>query len=55
VPVDKDYVGITAGASAPELLVQRVIDSLRDLGPVDVTEHRTTDEQVNFSLPKVVR
>jgi len=48
-------VGITAGASAPELLVQRVIDSLRDLGPVDVTEHRTTDEQVNFSLPKVVR
>jgi 4-hydroxy-3-methylbut-2-enyl diphosphate reductase len=48
-------VGITAGASAPEFLVQRVIDSLSDLGPVAVTEHRTTDESAHFSLPQAVR
>jgi 4-hydroxy-3-methylbut-2-enyl diphosphate reductase len=50
-----DTVGITAGASAPEFLVQRVIDSLSDLGPVAVTEHRTTDESAHFSLPQAVR
>ncbi|HEX4243923.1 MAG TPA: 4-hydroxy-3-methylbut-2-enyl diphosphate reductase, partial [Acidimicrobiales bacterium] len=48
-------VGITAGASAPEFLVQRVIDSLSDLGPVAVTEQRTTDESAHFSLPQAVR
>jgi 4-hydroxy-3-methylbut-2-enyl diphosphate reductase len=48
-------VGITAGASAPEFLVQRVIDSLSDLGPVAVTEHRTTEENAHFSLPQAVR
>ena len=50
-----DTVGITAGASAPEFLVQRVIDSLSDLGPVAVTEHRTTHESAHFSLPQAVR
>jgi 4-hydroxy-3-methylbut-2-enyl diphosphate reductase len=50
-----DAVGITAGASAPEFLVQRVIDSLSDLGPVAVTEHRTTEESAHFSLPQAVR
>jgi 4-hydroxy-3-methylbut-2-enyl diphosphate reductase len=50
-----ETVGITAGASAPEFLVQRVIDSLSDLGPLAVTEHRTTEESAHFSLPQAVR
>lgn len=48
-------VGITAGASAPEFLVQQVIESLRQLGPVDIAEHHNTEERVHFSLPQVVR
>ena len=48
-------IGLTAGASAPELLVQRVLDALRPFGPVTVREHRTTEETVRFSLPQQVR
>jgi len=48
----KKLVGITAGASAPEVLVQAVIERLRGLG---ATEVRTLDgiiERVTFPLPK---
>ncbi len=48
-------VGITAGASAPEILVQQLIDSLGSLGPLEVSEHRTRNESIHFSLPKQVR
>jgi 4-hydroxy-3-methylbut-2-enyl diphosphate reductase len=48
-------VGLTAGASAPESLVQQTLDALRLLGPVTVDEHRTTEETVRFSLPQQVR
>ena len=48
-------VGLTAGASAPEALVQRVLEALRTLGPARVDEHRTTEETVRFSLPQQVR
>ena len=48
-------VGITAGASAPDSLVHRVVDALRQLGQVDVTEHQTTEEDVRFALPRQVR
>ncbi len=48
-------VGLTAGASAPEALVTEVIESLTTLGPTTVTEHRTTEETVQFSLPRQVR
>jgi 4-hydroxy-3-methylbut-2-en-1-yl diphosphate reductase len=48
-------VGITAGASAPESLVQGVVATLRLLGTVDVTEFRTTEEHTRFSLPPQVR
>jgi 4-hydroxy-3-methylbut-2-enyl diphosphate reductase len=48
-------VGLTAGASTPELVVQRVLDALRHLGPVTVNELRTTEETVRFSLPQQVR
>jgi 4-hydroxy-3-methylbut-2-enyl diphosphate reductase len=47
-------IGITAGASAPPHLVDEVIATLRALGPVDVTEHAVTHEDVTFTLPKGV-
>ncbi|MDQ6958059.1 MAG: 4-hydroxy-3-methylbut-2-enyl diphosphate reductase [Mariprofundaceae bacterium] len=48
-------VGITAGASAPEALVQGVIACLRDSGAEGVETLHTIEEQVTFSLPEVLR
>lgn len=48
-------VGITAGASAPEILVQGVIDKLRALGAVSVQTMSGVDESVQFPLPKGLR
>lgn len=44
-------IGITAGASAPEEMVEHVIDALRALGPVDVTTMAGREEKVEFKLP----
>jgi 4-hydroxy-3-methylbut-2-enyl diphosphate reductase len=44
-------VGLTAGASAPELLVQGVIDGLRAFGPVEVTSLDGVAEDVKFRFP----
>jgi 4-hydroxy-3-methylbut-2-enyl diphosphate reductase len=46
-----EVVGITAGASAPEAMVQDVIDALRELGPVDVSTMEGLAENVEFRLP----
>jgi 4-hydroxy-3-methylbut-2-en-1-yl diphosphate reductase len=48
-------VGLTAGASAPESLVDELVQALSSLGPVAVAEHRTTTETVRFALPLQVR
>jgi 4-hydroxy-3-methylbut-2-en-1-yl diphosphate reductase len=48
---DAKIVGITAGASAPEVLVEDVIDALRRLGPVDVSELTGRQETIEFRLP----
>jgi 4-hydroxy-3-methylbut-2-en-1-yl diphosphate reductase len=48
-------VGLTAGASAPDVLVHDVLEALRRLGPVSVTEETTTEETVRFALPVQVR
>jgi 4-hydroxy-3-methylbut-2-enyl diphosphate reductase len=48
-------VGVTAGASAPERLVQGVIERLRALGCGDVEEIRIVDEHVTFTLPPELR
>ncbi len=48
-------VGLTAGASAPQRLLDEVVDALRLLGPVEVVEHETTEETVHFGLPATVR
>ncbi len=47
-------LGITAGASAPELLVQELIDACRERFEVTVEEINVTEEDVHFSLPRVL-
>jgi 4-hydroxy-3-methylbut-2-en-1-yl diphosphate reductase len=51
----KECVGVTAGASAPELLVQRVVAQLRDWGGIDATEIVGREESVVFALPRELR
>jgi 4-hydroxy-3-methylbut-2-enyl diphosphate reductase len=47
----KRRVGVTAGASAPEVLVDAVVARLRDLGAVSVRSVAGTPERVHFPLP----
>jgi 1-deoxy-D-xylulose-5-phosphate synthase len=44
-------VGVTAGASAPEVLVEGVVNWLRRLGPVEVSTLNGPDETIEFRLP----
>lgn len=46
------YVGVTAGASAPEILIQEVLDTLQSWGADVPTELSGIEENVTFSLPK---
>jgi 4-hydroxy-3-methylbut-2-enyl diphosphate reductase len=48
-------VGITSGASAPEELVQRLVDFFRARGTTDVAELEVLREDVRFMLPKTIR
>ena len=48
----KNKVGLTAGASAPDVLVQAVIHRLRDLGAVSVRTLDGIQETIKFPLPK---
>lgn len=48
----KNSIGVTAGASAPEILVQQVIIRLKTLGAHDARENAGRPENVVFSLPK---
>jgi 4-hydroxy-3-methylbut-2-enyl diphosphate reductase len=52
---DKRVVGITSGASAPEALVQRLVEFFRARGTTDVQELEVVQEDVRFMLPKVIR
>jgi 4-hydroxy-3-methylbut-2-enyl diphosphate reductase len=45
-------VGVTAGASAPEVLVQEVIEQLKAWGGMSTVEIQGIEEKVVFSLPK---
>jgi 4-hydroxy-3-methylbut-2-enyl diphosphate reductase len=48
---DVDTVAVTAGASAPENLVQDLIATLRQYGFTDLEEFQLKEEDVRFSLP----
>jgi 4-hydroxy-3-methylbut-2-enyl diphosphate reductase len=50
-----EIVGVTAGASAPEELVSRVLESLRAMGATEFEELEGEDENVHFRLPKELR
>jgi 4-hydroxy-3-methylbut-2-enyl diphosphate reductase len=50
--VGKTRVGVTAGASAPDVLVQEVIARLKSLGAASVEELNGASENVVFPLPK---
>jgi 4-hydroxy-3-methylbut-2-enyl diphosphate reductase len=51
----RQRVGLTAGASAPDVLVQAVIDRIRALGAVAVRKMDGIEETVKFPLPKGLR
>ena len=53
--VGKRVVGITSGASAPEELVQRLVEFFRSRGTSDVQELEVVQEDVRFMLPKAIR
>lgn len=50
--VGKRQVGVTAGASAPEILVRQVVERLRELGALRVSELAGAVEHVTFPMPK---
>ena len=50
-----ETVGITSGASAPEELVEALVELFRERGAEDVSELRTVHEDVRFMLPKEIR
>ena len=49
-----DHIGLSAGASAPETLVEDVVAALRQRYQIDVSEHGKIRETVNFKLPAIL-
>ncbi|QKG43675.1 4-hydroxy-3-methylbut-2-enyl diphosphate reductase [Providencia rettgeri] len=52
---DKNIIGLTAGASAPDILVRQVIDRLKELGADSVVELQGREENIVFEVPKELR
>lgn len=52
---DKSWVGVTAGASAPEVLVQQVVSHLKGWGAEAVEEYAGRSETISFALPAELR
>jgi 4-hydroxy-3-methylbut-2-en-1-yl diphosphate reductase len=52
---DARTVGVTAGASAPERVVQGVVAALEGLGPIEIVENDGVSENVRFSVPAELR
>lgn len=48
-------IGVTAGASAPELLVEQVVERLTELGVITTSELDGRQEKIEFSLPKELK
>jgi len=49
-----DHIGLSAGASAPESLVEEVVAALRQRYQIDFSEHGKIRETVNFKLPPIL-
>lgn len=50
-----NHIGVTAGASAPEVLVQGVVERLKEWGAVSASERSGREENVEFAVPKELR
>ena len=48
-------LGLTAGASAPEVLINEVVDAFRDRFDATVEQVTTAEENVEFKVPRVLR
>ncbi|RAP43046.1 4-hydroxy-3-methylbut-2-enyl diphosphate reductase [Rhodovulum viride] len=48
-------IGLTAGASAPDVLIEEVVQAFRDRFDLTVEEVVTADETIEFRLPRIVR
>jgi len=48
-------IGVTAGASAPAILVKQVIEALKDFGALDVKEYPGREENIVFAVPAELR
>ncbi|GLX81786.1 4-hydroxy-3-methylbut-2-enyl diphosphate reductase [Thalassotalea eurytherma] len=53
--VDVTKVGVTAGASAPDVLVKQVIEKLKEHGGKEVIEHPGREENIVFAVPAELR
>ena len=53
--IDIKSIGITAGASAPEILINEVIEALRERFEVKTNIVETATENVNFKVPRILR
>jgi len=53
--LESPNIGLTAGASAPETLVQVLISKLKKDFQVNLIDHEVTKENVTFNLPKILR
>lgn len=53
--IDADSVGLTAGASAPEILVEGVINKLRSYGYAAIENLNVVEEHMTFALPSALR
>tara|TARA_R110001592_G_scaffold363300_1_gene683474 strand:+ start:58026 stop:58958 length:933 start_codon:yes stop_codon:yes gene_type:complete len=51
----KSVVGVTAGASAPEILVQDVVETLKTMGAETAKEIEGREENIRFSMPRELR
>ena len=52
---DVETVGVTSGASVPEILVREVVEYLDERGFTDVEQVTTTTETITFALPRDLR
>lgn len=52
---DVDTIGLTAGASAPDVLVQQVISRLQKLGADEISQLEGREENIIFEVPKELR
>ena len=48
----RQIIGVTAGASAPEILVKRVVDRIRQLTGAEVFQTTGVEEGISFPLPR---